>query len=166
MNFSFVHDFAIDTKGYWEIYWEDAYLQDLYQQLKMRSHKVLEVKDEGAVLRRTQKLEPNFAVPSWASSVIKDTGYTEYDVYYRERSLIEIRIEPTLMKDRFQMHGTYSVTPLGEGRCRREFKGEVRISVPLLGGKIEKLMIEQLKESYDVAARVTEGWIQKKKAAT
>jgi hypothetical protein len=97
-------------------------------------------------------------------SVIKDTAYTEHDVYNRERSSMDVRIEPALMKDRFHMTAVYAVTPLGEGRCRREFSGEVKISVPLLGGRIEKMMIEQLNDAYEVAARVTRQWVAKRKS--
>ena len=61
-----------------------------------------------------------------------------------------------MFKDRFQMHGDYIVTPLDGGkRSRREFKGEVKVRVPLIGGRIEKFMMEQLRDSYDIAARVT-----------
>jgi hypothetical protein len=69
-----------------------------------------------------------------------------------------------MFKDKFNMSGDYIVTPLGD-RCRREFKGEVKVSVPLLGGKIEKFMMEQLRDAYEVAARVTRQWIAKQKGA-
>jgi len=166
MNFTVSHDFDISAQGYWDLFWSDDYNTDLYKQLNMRTRTVLEQKEEGNTLRRTQKLEPSLNVPSWANSVIKDTGYTEYDVYHRDRSEMEVRIEPQMMKDRFHMHAVFKVIPLGENRCRREFAGEVKISVPLLGGKLEKYMVDQLRDAYEVAARVTREWVQKRKAAT
>jgi hypothetical protein len=164
MNFSFVHEFDIDPQGFWDLFFSGPYEEELYKRLKMKSRTVLEHKDEGNIVRRTQKMEPELNVPSWATSVIKDTGYTEYDVMNKSTSTMDVRIEPALMKDRFQMNSTFKVTPLGTGRCRREFAGEIRISVPLIGGKIEKLMVEQLREAYDSAAQVTREWISKKKA--
>jgi hypothetical protein len=163
MNFSFVHEFDIDAKSYWEIFWTEEYSVELYKQLKMRSRTVTDYKEEGGVIRRSQRMEPSFPVPSWASSVIKDTAYTEHDTYHKDRSEMEVRIEPALMKDRFHMGGSYIVTPIGEARCRREFRGEVRISVPLIGGKIEKLMVDQLRDAYEVAARVTRDFIARRK---
>ena len=164
MNFSFVHEFDIDPQGFWDMFFSQPYEEELYKRLKMRSRTVLEHKDEGNIVRRTQRMEPELAVPSWASSVIKDTGYTEYDVLDKASSKMSVRIEPMLMKERFQMTSTFTVTALGPGRCRREFAGDIKISVPLLGGKIEKLMIEQLREAYDTAAQVTREWLSKKKA--
>ena len=164
MNFSFAHEFDIEPQGFWDLFFSQPYEEELYKRLKMKTRTVLEHKDEGNLVRRTQRMEPELNIPSWATSVIKDTGYTEYDVMNKATSTMEVRIEPALMKDRFKMHSTFKVTPLGPGRCRREFAGELRISVPLLGGKIEKLMVEQLREAYDMAAQVTREWISKKKA--
>jgi hypothetical protein len=163
MNFSFTHEFDVAPQGFWDLFFSPPYEEELYKRLKMRTRTVLEHKDDGATIRRTQRMEPQLAVPSWATSVIKDTGYTEYDVMHKATSKMEVRIEPAMMKERFHMHSTFTVTPLGTGRCRREFAGEIKISVPLLGGKIEKLMIEQLREAYDTAAQVTREWIAKKK---
>jgi len=163
MNFSFVHDFDIDAKSYWDVFWTEDYNKDLYKQLNMRSRTVLSQTDEGGVIRRSQKMEPTSPIPSWATSVIRDTSYVEHDTYHKDRSSMDVRIEPLLLKDRFHMSAVYSVTPLSEGRCRREFKGEVRISVPLLGGRLEKMMVDQLRDAYDTAARVTREFIGKKK---
>ena len=164
MNFSFAHDFDIDPQGFWDLFFSKPYEEDLYKRLKIRTRTVLEHKDEGNLVRRTQRMEPELAVPSWAASVIKDTGYTEYDVLDKATSKMAVRIEPMLMKERFQMSSSFNVTPLGPRRCRREFAGEVKILVPLLGGRIEKLMIDQMREAYDTAAQVTREWVAKQKA--
>ena len=164
MHFSFTHDFDVAPKAYWDLFWSDGYSEDLYRQLGMRSRVVLEQKDEGATIRRAQKMEPDFPVPAWAAAAIKSTAYTEHDLYHKDRSAMDVRIEPALMAERFQMSGVYAVTPLPDGRCRREFRGEVKIAVPLLGGKIEKMMIDQLRDAYETTARVTREWVQRSKA--
>jgi hypothetical protein len=164
MNFSFVHEFDIDPQGFWDLFFSEPYEEDLYKRLRMRSRTVLERKDEGNILKRTQRMEPPMNIPSWASSVVKETGYTEYDVLDKKASRMEVRIEPAMMKDRFHITSWFQVTPAGPGRCRREYAGEIKISVPLLGGKLEKLMVDQLREAYDTAAQVTREWVAKKKA--
>jgi hypothetical protein len=68
------------------------------------------------------------------------------------------------MRDRFHLSGVFAVTPLGPGRCRREFSGEIRVSVPFLGGKIEKFMLDQIRDGYDQAARVTQAFIARRKS--
>jgi hypothetical protein len=164
MHFSFSHDFDIDPEGFWKMFFSEPFENELFRRLKMRTHVVLERKDEGNQYRRKVKLEPEAEVPSWAQAVVRDTGYTEHDLLHRDRSVMDVTIEPALMKDRFHMSGSFKVTPLGPGRCRREFAGEVRVSVPLLGGKIEKFMVDKMREGYDVAAEFTREWLRRQPA--
>lgn len=164
MQFLFSHEFDTTPEGFWAVFWDEEYNKALYQALAIRSRTVLKDEQSGGVRRRSQRLEPSVPVPGWASSVLKDLSYTEHDTFHPERSSMDVQIEPVLGKDRFQMSGVFSVTPSGNGRCRRDFKGEVKISVPLLGGKLEKLMMEQLREAYDQAAAVTRDFIRKRQA--
>ena len=72
---------------------------------------------------------------------------------------MEVQIEPAMLRDRFHLAGIFAVTPLGPGRCRREFKGDIKVSVPLLGGRIEKFMIDQIRDGYDQAAVITRAYL-------
>jgi hypothetical protein len=164
MNFSFVHEFDIDPAGYWKIFLSPDFNKEMFGDLKMKEYKVLEQTDDGKIFHRVQELEPSTPIPSFLQSVVKSTGYTEIDDLDWSRNVMRVKIETQMFKDRFSMAGDYIVTPLDGGkRCRREFKGEVKVSVPLLGGRIEKYMMEQLRDSYDIAARVTRRWIDKQK---
>jgi hypothetical protein len=165
MHFHFSHDFDIDPAGYWEIFLSEEYTKDLHAQLKMKEFVVLERREEGNRLHRKLKVTPNTAIPSVLQAVIKDTGYTEHDTFDRDKSAMEIRIEPAMLKNKFDFRGTYSVHPAGEGRCRRVFEGDVKVSVMILGGQIEKYMIDQLKSNYEAAYHITKKWIDQKKAA-
>jgi hypothetical protein len=165
MNFSFVHEFDIDVARYWKIFLLDAdFNKEMFRETGMREYKVLEQKDDGTRFHRVQVLEPTTPIPSFMQSIIKSTGYTETDDLVWSTNVMDVKIEPQMLKERFQMQGKYSVTPIGDGtRCRREFKGEVKVSMPLVGGKVEKYMMEQMRDSYEVATRVTRRWIEKVK---
>jgi len=165
MQFRFVHDFDVEPAGFWEIFFSEAFEAELFRGLKMRSWKVTERRDEGARLHRTVKLEPDMAVPSWASSVVRETGYTEIDVFQKAESKMDVTIEPAVMRDRFHLSGVFAVTPLGPGRCRREFAGELKVSIPLLGGRIEKFMVDQIRDGYDQAAHITRDYLAKQKSS-
>jgi len=164
MQFRFVHDFDVEPPQFWEMFFSEAFETELFRGLKMRSWKVTDRRDEGAKLHRTVKLEPAMAVPSWASSVVKETGYTEIDVFLKSESKMNVQIEPAVMRDRFQLSGVFAVTPLGPGRCRREFAGEIKVSIPILGGKIEKFMVDQIRDGYDQAAQITRDYLAKRKS--
>lgn len=165
MNFSFVHEFDIDAESYWKLFLAPDFNKDLFGELKMKEYKVLKQEDDGKHFHREQQCEPSTPIPSFLQSVVKSAGYTEIDDMDWGSNKMTIKIETGMFKDRFNMYGDYLVTPLDGGkRCRREFKGEVKVSMPLIGGRIEKFMMEQLRDSYDIAARVTRRWIEKQKS--
>ena len=166
MNFNFSHEFDIDPQTYWKIFLSEEFNRDMFlNDLKMRKYQVQELQDDGKKMHRVQSLEPSTPIPGFLQSIIKSTGYTEIDDLDYATNVMKVKIETAMFKDKFAMHGDYVLTPLDGGqRCRREFKGEVKVSVPLIGGKIEKFMMEQMRDSYDLAARCTRKWIDKYKS--
>lgn len=163
MDFRIAHDFDTDPQGFWDLFFDEKFEEDMFRKIGMKGRVVLERKDTGDRLVRTQRLEPDLPVPAWASSVVSSTGYTEYDVYDKAASKMDVRIEPAMMANRFKMGGVFSVEPLGPGRCRRTFAGEVKVSVMLIGGKIEQLMLDEMRKGYDRAAEVTREWLARRK---
>ncbi len=164
MNFSFVHEFDTDVKTYWKIFLAADFNKDMFAELKMRSYEVLEQTDDGKTFHRKQSAEPSTPIPGFLQSIVKSTGYTEIDDLDWATNVMKIKIETAMFKDKFNMHGDYSVQPIGDGkRVRREFRGEVKVAIMLIGGKIEKYMMEQMRDSYEIAARVTRKWIEKEK---
>jgi hypothetical protein len=165
MNFSFVHEFDTDVESYWKLFLSPEFNKDMFGELKMQKYEVLKQTDDGKHFHREQLCEPSTPIPGFIASVVKSTGYTEIDDMDWGTNTMKIKIETSMFKDRFTMGGDYIVTPLDGGkRVRREFKGEVKVAMALVGGKIEKFMMEQLRDSYDIAARVTRRWIDKQKS--
>jgi hypothetical protein len=167
MHFSFVHDFDIDVAGYWKIFLSPEFNKDMFAELRMKDYKVVKQEDDGKHFHRIQTLEPTTPIPGFLQSIVKSTGYTEHDDLDWSTNVMKVKIETAMFKDRFRMAGDYMVTPLDGGkRCKREFRGEVKVSMALIGGRIEKYMMEQIRDSYDIAARVTRKWIAQQKSAS
>ncbi len=163
MNFSIVHEFDTDVKSYWDLFLSEEFGTALMAGLKMKNHKLLKREDDGTTFRRDQSMEPTVALPAMFAKMVPSMGYTEHDTLVWSTNCMKIVIEPASMKDKFQTQGDYIVTPIGDKRCRREFRGDVKVSIPLIGGKMEKFTVDQMKESYEVATRITREWIQKAK---
>lgn len=163
MKYQLLHEFPISAQGFWDLFFSKEYNDELYRQLPIQSHQLIEqtASPDGMRVRRVQRLVPKTPLPAWAQSVIKDLSYLEHDDCDKIASRMTVRIEPASMKERFHWQGLYTVTPLGDHRCKREYTGEFRISMALLGGKLESLLLQQLEESERITIRVTEAWIQK-----
>jgi hypothetical protein len=165
MHFRFEHDFDIDAKDYWDLFFAEDYTSDLYKAIQMKEWRILEMKDDGKTLKRVVKLSPERDIPAVFKKVIKGTGYTEHDLFHRDRSEMDVDIELDMMKEKFKLHGVYAVRPLGPGRCRRSFEGDANVSIMLIGGQIEKYIIDEMRTSYEVATQLTRRFIEKRKAA-
>ena len=165
-HFRFEHDFDIDPKEYWELFFADDYNVELYKRLRMKNRVVVEQTDDGKALRRVQKMTPETEIPGFLKSVVSDISYTERDAYFRDRSEMEVIIEPAMMKNKFDFRSVYSVKPLSAGKCRRVFEGDCKVSILIIGGQVEKFMVDEMRKSYDTAAVVTREFIARRKAAT
>jgi hypothetical protein len=164
MKFNIAHEFDCDPKTFWDIFFSEEYNRELYADLKIKERQVLKNEEDDREIRRQIKIVPERDLPGAIKSLIKgDLGYIEHNVYHKGQDSMDVRIEPTLMKDRFKMDGVFRVVPVRPGRIRREFVGQLSVSVPLLGGQIEKLVMGDVTKSYDEAARVTQRWIARKK---
>ena len=141
------------------------FLIALYAGLGMKEWSLQDQKDDGNILTRVMRITPTMNVPDIFKRVISDSTYVERDRFDRQKSAMEVVIEPQLMKNKFDMRAVYSVVPIGDARCKRIFEGDVKVSIMILGGQIEKYMVEQLKQSYTDATRITKQWIEKRKAA-
>jgi hypothetical protein len=167
MKFTIAHEFDCDAKTYWEIFFDLDYQKEMYSGLNIKERTVLLFEEDDREIRRKIKVVPQRDLPGALKSLLKgDLGYIEHNVYHKGKDVMDVRIEPTLMADRFKMSAEFRVVTLGPKRCRREFVGEIKVGVPLLGGKIEDLVMSDVRKSYDQAAVTTARWVaQKSKAA-
>ena len=163
MKFTIAHEFDCDAKTYWEIFFNLDYQKDMYSGLGIKERTILMFEEDDREIRRKIKIMPQRDLPAALKSVLRgDLGYIEHNVYHKGKDVMDVRIEPTLMKERFTMNAEFRVVTLGPKRVRREFVGSIDVSVPLLGGQIEKLVMADVRKSYDQAALTTARWIAKK----
>lgn len=165
LHYKFEHEFDLEPKAFWEMFFSEEYNTGLYAALRITGRTVLETTDDGKIMRRAVRLTPQANVPAVIAKVIPDQTYVERNVLWRDKGTMEVRIEPQVMASKFDMKGMFSVVPAGEGRCKRTFEGDVKVSILILGGQIEKFMVDQMKTSYETAAQFTRDYIKKHKAA-
>jgi len=124
----------------------------------------LEVKQEGEgealVIRRQIKLTPQREVPALIARFVKGAiTYTEQNVYTARTSAIDVVTIPGFMADALTTRGVYKVQALGPNKVRRTWDGDVVCKVPLLGGKIEKRIVEEVTSSYRDTTDFTRKWL-------
>ena len=78
---------------------------------------------------------------------------------YKARNRIESRIEPTLFKDKTKINSVYTVETIGPNKVRRTMEGDVEVSFPLVGKKVESIIVADLEKAYQSIADFTNEWL-------
>lgn len=92
-------------------------------------------------------------IPAAAKKVLKPEmlEWIEESVWDPSTEKFEWKILPNVMKDKIFASGELFYEAAGE-KTRRVVTGRIEIKIPLAGKVIEKVLVDQLKESYDQAA--------------
>lgn len=158
-HFRFEHEFDVPPDRLWKLFFDEAFNRELYRALDITTREVLELHDDGRTVRRVQRLTPRRRVPAFVQKLVPDQTYVQCDTYHRGQNRMDTRIEPRFLPGKCDIQGVYTVTPVGEARCRRVFEGDAAIAVPVLGGQLEKILVGQMRHGYDVGSKATNDYI-------
>jgi hypothetical protein len=113
-------------------------------------------KGEGMTVRIDQ-VQPTEGVPGFAKKFAGETTRAVQTEEWGSPSSGTITIEtpgkPT------SIHGTRTLTESG-GRTTETFEAEVKVKVPLIGGKLEKLMADKVRAGMDTEQTVGTTWLK------
>jgi len=159
-HFKITHEFATDPATYWKVFLSEGYNVDLYERIGVKERTVLSRSEDDVSARWTVRIVPKRDLPGFLKKIVGgDLGYTEISTLDKVKNVIDVTIEPTLMKERTKIKARYTLTPLGAGRLARTFEGDITVDMPLVGRKVEAAVLEDVEKSYNVAAQVTTEWL-------
>jgi hypothetical protein len=159
-HFKITHEFATDPETYWKVFLDEAYNVELYDRIGVKERTTLDRSEDEKTVKWKVRIMPKRDLPGVIKKVVGgDLGYTETSTLHKAENWIDVKIEPSLMKDRTKINARYTLTSIGDKRVRRTFEGDIHIDLPLVGKKVEAAILEDLQKSYDVAARVTTEWL-------
>jgi len=163
IEYEIVDEFATTPDKYWDMFFSEDYNRALWQHLDIEWELVkLERSGEGQdeVIHRVQRLTPKRDVPSALRKLVKDAvSYEERNVFRRRDSVMEVVTIPNFFADRFEAKGTYALEAKGDDKLDRIWKATCKCSVPLVGGKVEKHVVEEVKRSYKASTIFTRKYI-------
>jgi hypothetical protein len=159
--FCLQHEFEATPERFWKVFLDPAYNEALYARIEVREHTVLAWRDDGGTVYRSIRIMPKRDLPRVVQALTgAHLGYTENTLLHKAENRIDVTVIPTALTDRTSIQGTYSLVPLDKGRLRRTFEGTIHIDVPLVGRRIEKIVLDDMARSYDKAAEVTAEWLR------
>ena len=114
--------------------------------------------DSGFTLVNDQ-IQPTAGLPSFAKKFAGETTKAiqreEWSDHSEGALTIETPGKPT------SMTGTITLSPSGTGTVER-VELEIKAKVPLIGGKLESLMADQIREGMDIEHQVGQAWLKEK----
>lgn len=163
IDYEIVDEFPTNPDKYWDMFFSDAYNEALWKHLDI-DRQVIEFRREGTgaaeVIHRVQRLTPRRDVPSALRKLVKDAiSYEERNVWRRADNAMEVVTIPNFFADKFIAKGVYKLEPMGDDKLRRIWKASCDCKVPLVGGKVEKHVVEEVKRSYQATTIFTRKWI-------
>lgn len=162
MDYRIEDDFDVSASRYWDVFFDDNYNQALWDQLDIGWEMLsLERKGEGddLVIERRQRLTPRREVPALLSKFVSDKiAYTEHNVFKARDNAMKTITTPSFMADKIVTEGVYRLEVVSDSKVRRVWEGLAKAKLPLVGGRIEKHLVEEIRESYRRATAFTRTW--------
>lgn len=150
------HEFDTDAAGLWELFNSDAFESRLEEVSGVRM-RTLEVREEGDIEVRTIESVSKKELPGFMASALgaKHLTYTQTNRLDRKANRLQWKVVPMALADKVTAEGTTVVTEQ-DGRSVREIEGEITVRIPLIGGRIEKAILQEVERSYDRAAKLAQ----------
>lgn len=153
---------ARDPDAVFSIYFDPEHQVEQDRRAEVSKREVLEDKDEGDVRRRTARVYPRRQLPAVIRPFLKgDLSYDESIVWHKRDHRIEFDIRPRLLDGKAQILATYRLAQRGPGQVHRLYDGQVTVSVRLIGGRVEKAIVEDLERSLTLTAGCTQEYLDR-----
>lgn len=159
MRLSLRHPLPAPVERAWEQLQTPDYAAAL-SEVAAVDREVLQTGSAGGLPSRTVRLTGRKPLPG---AVAKLLGSSQIRYVQEERidaaaRTIHWRVTAPDLSDRFEAQGTWRIIAEGTSSVRL-IEGEIRVSIPLVGGKIERAVVEELTASYDKSAAFAQRWL-------
>ncbi|MCA9650979.1 MAG: DUF2505 domain-containing protein [Myxococcales bacterium] len=163
MEYRIEDTFDASAERYWDFFFSEPYNAAMWPALDIKWELlVLERKGEGPSLEihREQRLTPRREVPGFIKKLVDGAiTYVEKNDFVAAKNTMKTVTIPGFAADRIRTEGIYRLEVLGPSKVKRVWEGLCECRIPLLGGKVEKQLVEEVRESYRRATDFTRKWI-------
>lgn len=163
MEYRIEDTFDVSVERYWEMFFSEEYNAALWPALDIGWELlVFEREGEGTQtrIRREQRLTPRREVPKFISKLVSGAiTYLEKNDFSAADNAMKTVTIPGFAADRINTVGTYRLEARGPDKCARIWEGVCECRIPLIGGKVEKQLVQEVRESYRRTTDFTRKWI-------
>jgi len=141
------------------MFWDPKFDQIMQNDTAMR-REMLWKRDEGVAQIWRMRFTPDKELPGPIAKIAgsKKLIYEQENHLDTSTHVMQWQVFPKVATDKVTAKGTMTVRTIATG-VERRVQGEVRVQIPLIGGRIEKAILVSVSESYEKAAAATHRWI-------
>ena len=124
---------------------------------------VLEVSERNGARVRRIRVTGRRPLPGFAQAALgaERLSYVQEETSIPGAFKLRWKVVPDAIPERVLAEGTYELLPDGDGSVRA-IDGTIDVRIPLVGGRIEKALAEELQKSYDRTALFAQRWLMEK----
>lgn len=162
MDFSFDHHFEASPDEVAKALLDEDYQESLDGIRPLKQREVLEQteKSGGRVIRRTRCVLGTDLGAAKRFLGDAEPAWVEEATWHPSRMHWEWVILPEVAADLLSSAGSIDLTEDGDGTLRR-VTGAVKVKVPLYGGRVEGVIVQNLKQAYEEEATRLAKWLER-----
>src|SRR4051812_5837696 len=104
-HFVISHDFDAEPAQFWRLFFHEPYKLEMYDRIGVKERTVLWAKEDGDTRSFSERIPPKRDLPDIIKKIIKgDFGYTETSTFHLSKNYGDVKIEPTLMKEKTKIN--------------------------------------------------------------
>lgn len=139
---------------------DPAFLTELARLPRLGGIELLDQSRQGEVVRRQVRYAFAGDLPGAVTAVVDPARLTwvEDATIDLATHVTEFVIRPDHYADRLRSRGTFTLEEEGDGTLRVA-EGELKVSFPLVGGRVERAIVSGMREHAEVEAGALDRWI-------
>lgn len=154
-----IYDAAVDAVA--GAYADPALYAELGDLPKLGGAEVVDHSIDGDVVRLAVRWKFTGHVSAAVTAVVdpKKLTWIQEDEHDLDRRRVSWRLLPDHYRDRLTASGTYRFSATRDGGTERVTDGDLKVRLPLVGGRVESALVSGLGEHLDDEVPVVERWI-------
>lgn len=154
MEIRISHTFPCSARVYWETAWDPAFEKELRSEAEV-DFTILEERTEGNRNVMRTRISPRRELPLIAQKALGQTRFSYVQEVESDNTTYTTRwkVVSDILPEKLRCSGVSRVVETGGG-CERVIEGTIDVSIPLVGGAVERQIVAEIERSYERAADV------------
>lgn len=126
------------------------------------SRELLEMADRPDEMVRVSRIRPRRQLPAVVRALVgPELVYDETIIWRKALDRIDYDIRPQLLSGRIHIVATYQLIQAGPGQVRRVYEGAVTADLRVIGGRVERAIVDDMTRSLALTVACTQASIDR-----